>query len=96
MRSVRVRNSRSSSAAILRQHVESHDQRGGGLRRNHARLMEAIEGLTILRAVVAGRERLGRRRPRLRAKPQAERAARQAHQKIAPSRLQPASRLAGF
>ena len=32
--------------AILRQHVEARDQRGGRLRRDHARLMQAIEGLS--------------------------------------------------
>ena len=77
--------------AILRQNVEARDQRGGRLRRDHARLMEAIEGLRILRAVIAGRQRSGWRRPGLRAKPQADGAARQAHQEIAPSGLQPAS-----
>ena len=79
------------SGSILRQNVEAHDQRGGRLRRRHARLMEAIERLRILRAVIAGRERSGRRRPGLRAEPQADGAARQAHQEIAPSGLQPAS-----
>ena len=82
--------------AILRQNVEAHDQRGGRLRRRHAGLMEAIERLRILRAVIAGRERSGRRRPGLRAEPQADGAARQAHQKIAPCGLQPASALVGF
>ena len=76
--------------AILRENVEAHDQRGGRLRRRHARLMKAIERLTILRAVIAGRQRSGRRRPGLRAEPQADGAARQAHQKIAPCGLQPA------
>jgi hypothetical protein len=59
-------------------------------------LMEAIERLRILRAVIAGRERSGWRCPGLRAEPQADGAARQAHQEIAPCGLQPASRLAGF
>jgi hypothetical protein len=52
--------------------------------------------LRILRAVIAGRERPGRRRPSLRAEAQAEGADAQAHQEIAPSGLQPASRLAGL
>ncbi len=84
------------SGAILRQNVEAHDQRGRWLRRNHARLMEAIERLRVLSAVIAGRERFGWRRSGLRAKPQADGAARQPQQEIAPSGLQPASRLAGF
>jgi hypothetical protein len=58
--------------------------------------MDAIERLRILRAVIARRERSRWRRPGLRAEPQADGAARQAHQEIASSRLQPASRLAGF
>jgi hypothetical protein len=81
---------------ILRQNVEARDQRGGRLRRRHPRLVEAIERLTILRAVVAGRQRSGWRGLRLRAEPQADGAAREAHQEIAPCGLQPASALAGF
>ena len=54
------------SGAVLRQNVEAHNQRSGGLRRRHARLMKTIERLTILRAVIAGRQRSGRRRARLR------------------------------
>ena len=58
--------------------------------------MKTVERLRILRAVVAGRERSGWRRPGLRAESQADGAARQAHKKIAPGRLRPASALAGF
>jgi hypothetical protein len=84
------------SGSILGESVEAHDQRSGGLRRNHARLMEAIERLSILRAVITGRQRFGRRRARLRREPQADGAARQAHQEIAPCGLRPASAVVGF
>ena len=82
--------------AILGENVEARDQRGGRLRRHHARLVEAIKRLAILRAVIPGRERSGRRRPGLRAEPQANGAARETKQKISPRRLQPASAPFGF
>ena len=96
MRSVRVRKQPLEHRAVLRQHVEARDQRGGWPRRDYARLMEPVKRLIILRTIVTGRERFGPRRPGLRPKSQADRAAREREQKIAPTCLKPAPASVGF
>ena len=54
--------------AIVGENVEARDQRSRRLRRDHARLVKAMKRLRILRAVIAGSQRSGRRRARLRAR----------------------------
>ena len=79
--------------AIIGEKVEARDQRRSRLRRRHAGLMEAVKWLAILRAVIARRQRSGRRGMGLRADPEANGAARETSRRSRLASLRPPSAL---